>query len=177
MTEPLESVVATINIDLTSPKMVNSDPIANEPPGSIDSWTSSVEDFIKNIRNESRVKMGEHTSWGYRKKQLNIIFVLPGIIIPAFMTPIAGNFKDTEWIKLLSPLVFAFVAVSVSLSAYFGFAKKSEQHFNYSAKYSDLVTDIDEELCKIHSVRREARVFMAAIKSRFDSLNTYSPNE
>ena len=69
---------------------------------------------------------------GYKKKKLNIALSIPPIVIPAFMTPIAAEFSEERWLQILSPIVYAFVAVAAALTAFFAYAKKREYLFSQS---------------------------------------------
>lgn len=147
----------------------------NESRINSDSWTDEVETFLLNIKERSTKHSENHINSGYHKKKLNIIFTIPPIIIPAFMTPIAAEFSEENWLQVLSPIVFAFVAVASALATYFSYAKKSEQHFQYAANYNDLVTDIEEQLCRPADKRRDANTFMTSIMTKFDSFGMHAP--
>lgn len=141
----------------------------------VNSWTHDVEDFIRDIEEKCIESSDKHMKAGYDKKKKHTILALPPIIIPAFMSPISGKFEDEEWLQVMTPITFAVVAVASGVATFFNFSKKSEQHFNYAARYHDIVTDIKEQLAKDSNNRLSASVFSATIKIRYDQLNISAP--
>lgn len=141
----------------------------------VDTWTDEVEKFVRKLMARCEKHSESHMDAGYHKKKMNIVLSIPPIVIPAFMTPIAAQFSADNWLQILSPIVYALVAVAATLAAFFGFARKSEQHFRYASNFNDLITDIEEELCKTHDSRRDARVFISGIKTRYDSFGANAP--
>ena len=147
------------------------EPIAIIP----NTWTEQIETFLNQILDDCKTNSETHMKAGYKKKKLNIALSIPPIVIPAFMTPIAAEFSEERWLQILSPIVYAFVAVAAALTAFFAYAKKSEQHFKYAANYNDIVTDIQEELCKETNMRHGANAFLSAIKTKYDSYGANAP--
>jgi hypothetical protein len=144
-------------------------------PESVDSWTDEVESFIKYIEKKCDKCNDEHMVSGYKKKSKHSILALPPIILPAIMSPLAGKFEGEEWMNIITPIAFALVAIASGVATFFNFSKKSEQHFNYSARYGDLSTDIKEQLSKPHNSRLPASVFAISIKTRYNFLNSQGP--
>jgi hypothetical protein len=162
-TEPIES---DIRLNLSASPMT---------PRSIDSWNEDVEKFIKYVEKKCEKNDEEHMASGQIKKFRHIMLALPPIVISSFMSPLSGRFEDAEWMKILAPLAFALIAVASAMATFFNFSKKSEQHFNYAARYSDLSTDIKEQLSKAHDDRLKAAVYTMAIKTKYNFLNAQAP--
>eukprot|EP00965_Chrysotila_dentata_P083613 2758799-Pleurochrysis_carterae.AAC.1 len=58
---------------------------------------------------------------------------------------------------------------------FFNFSAKAERHYNFSARYQDLVTDIDQELAKPRAYRQQVDTFSLGIKMTYDALNRGAP--
>tara|TARA_B110000908_G_scaffold53834_1_gene65611 strand:- start:5106 stop:5582 length:477 start_codon:yes stop_codon:yes gene_type:complete len=153
------------------------EPISMPPtlPNSVDNWTEEVEEFVRYIEKKCDDNNDEHMASGLSKKGKHIILALPPAVIGSLMAPLVSKFEDDEWMNIVSPLAFAAIAVTSVMATFFNFSKKSEQHFNYAARYSELSTDIKEQLAKSHDDRLKAEVFTMAIKVKYNFLNGQSP--
>ena len=139
------------------------------------SWNGEIESYIRNILAECQKASKHHDDAGYKAKGLNATFALPAVLIPLLMAPIQGTFKDEEWTPYVSMAALVASSLVSGVSTFFNFGAKSQKHFNVSARYDDIITDIEECLAKKVSKRQPSAVFMRTQKMRFDNLNQTAP--
>lgn len=77
--------------------------------------------------------------------------------------------------KITNAAAYATIAIFSATSKYFDYGKKVQTHFNHSARYGDVLTDIRLELCKKAAFRQPADTFLQTTQMRVDSLNLSAP--
>lgn len=168
------------NININSPQLTPTVP----PPTaqsrlvispSHQEWDEQVEGFVRSFLADSEKAKEDHHTKGEWCQTLRNMWGLPSIMIPLIMAPLTQTFRDNPATSYISMGAFMISGITSSISQYFNYGKKSEQHFNTEADYSDLITDIKEELAKSRDNRREAAVSMSAFKMRFDCISKDAP--
>lgn len=149
----------------------------NEPSNEliINNWTDQVEEYITNIKNLCQTEAERHDKAGYSAKNLYNIFALPAILVPLIAAPIQGTFKDDDWTIYFSMSALVVTSILTGINSFFNYGAKMQKHFNFSGRYGDIVTDIEESLTKPRSNRVSSEVFIRTQKMKFDSLNLTAP--
>ncbi len=113
------------------------------------SWGGDIQSFIVDIRNKCDEASENHEKAGNDARRRYIRFALPGSILPLITAPIVSLFKDSYWSVYLATISLILTGVFNGVNSFFNYGSKSEQHHSYSAKYSDISTDIREVLHQI----------------------------
>ena len=148
------------------------------PPRLSDPWSSEIEGYVSKVRCNSDKKSSKHGEAGHHFRSLEIRWSLPAALIPALCAPIVTLIRytvDEEDGKVsaadyMSTFGFILTTIFAGVSSYFRYSYRSAVHHSYSARYMDIVTDIDTELVKRKEFRTSADVFITTIKMKYDSM-------
>tara|TARA_Y100000992_G_scaffold299430_1_gene266205 strand:- start:110 stop:586 length:477 start_codon:yes stop_codon:yes gene_type:complete len=150
-------------------------PLKEDVPREEEPWLDDHEALIHQWKQTSDTLSKKHEDAGYAAKRKHTRFGLPAMLIPmvmAPMTPLFGSHWSTLYVESAG---FVLSAVASGMVQFFNFAGKSERHFNFSARYADLVTDIEQELAKPRQYRQQVDTFSLRVKMMFDALNRHAP--
>lgn len=139
-------------------------------------WLQQQEDLIAAWRKEADTLAAAHGSAGKKAKRLRVLYGLPPLVIPAVMTPVSAAFKDASWVSYIEMVAFMLTGITGAVSTFFNYAGKTEKHFAFSARYADLVTDIDQEMVKPRRFRQQVDTFSLRVKMTYDALNRAAPD-
>jgi hypothetical protein len=139
-------------------------------------WDTPQEKLLIEWRDASRSSATAHEQSARLCKKKNIWFGLPSLMIPMLMAPLSGALKDNDNISFIETAAFMTTAITSAMVQFFNFSGKTEKHFAFSARYADLVTDIDQELSKPRHFRQQVDVFTLRIKMIYDGLNRSAPD-
>lgn len=148
------------------------------PPGLSDPWTQRTNDYLMRLRQCAEEKHRLHDLTGYHFRQLDVRWGVPAIIIPAACSPLVvlmGYISPESCHSIpasdyIASIGFLLSTIVNGIYGFFKFGQRSTQHYMYSAKYSDIITDIDTELIKKKQFRINADLFVATIKMKYDNL-------
>lgn len=141
----------------------------------MEDWSDDAVSYISNIREQCIQEANRHDKAGYVTKNLNNYISLPAILVPLISAPIQGTFKDDDWTPYFSMSALVISSIFTGINSFFNYGTKSQKHFNFSGRYGDMVTDIDEILSKRVDKRQPSDVFIRTQKLRFDNLNLTAP--
>ena len=138
-------------------------------------WTDDIEDLIKHWRSHA-IKMSEmHENAAYYVKGKHNMFGLPPIILPLSMTFISQIIPEEHTSTIVNGAMFLLSGLSGAVYKWLNLGEKYALHFQYSARYDDIITAIDTELSRQKKFRRPADVFVTEIRCKIDNLNHTSP--
>jgi hypothetical protein len=140
-------------------------------------WNSKLEHYVKHMRDVSDTQSHLHEHAGYKFKSKNNWFGLPSILIPLIMAPVSLMLEAADSGKLpyVNAVGFMLTGIFTGVYSFFKYGEKMERHFSFSARYSDIVTDIESELIKGRQFRTQADVLIIKIKMGLDNLNNSAP--
>ena len=155
--------------------MATESDIAVEEP-----WNEKIENLIHEWKDLCRTKAKQHELAGYDFKRKNTIWGLPPVIVPIIMSPLSAVLESEcdgqeIWKGYFTSTAFLIAGFFSGVYSFFGFGKKMEKHFSYSARYSDIVTEIEAEMIKETKWRIPADVFMTKIKMNIENLSGSEP--
>ena len=139
-------------------------------------WDLSQEDLINKWRDSSHSLAEAHDKCGRTCKKKNTLYGLPNLMIPLLMAPLSAALKDNKYISYIEMTAFVTSAITTAMVQFFNYSGKTEKHFAFSARYADLVTDIDHELSKPVRFRQQVDTFSLKIKMMYDALNRAAPD-
>ena len=141
-------------------------------------WSSRIEDLFGDMTEELKDKIKKHDQSGYYYRGLDARWGYPSVVLAGVMVPIStllDSCDDDTTIKVLNAAAYATIALLAGTAQYFSYGKKSQKHFDISARYSDILTDIRMELVKHAQFRISADTFLQKIQMRIDGLNASAP--
>lgn len=141
-------------------------------------WSHTIENLFHEIQEDLKLKITKHDRSGYHFKKLDARYGYPAILLASIMVPVSSllnSCEDDLAMKITNAAAYATIAIFSATSQYFNYGKKAEKHFNHSARYGDVLTDIRLELCKKAAFRQPADTFLQTTQMRVDSLNLSAP--
>ena len=138
-------------------------------------WTEESETLLREWCAVSERVSKEHDRKGKRMKLLHAIWCLPTVVIPVAIAPLTTILKSSTQFENLEMAALCISGVFGAVTTFYNFGGSSERHFSYSAKYSDLVTDIKYQLSKPRKFRSPCDVVTLRINMLYDSINNNAP--
>ena len=137
-----------------------------------ESWSDVNEEYLRGIISECTIKADKHERAGYSFKAKNTYWGLPLVLLPTIMSPISILIENNvEMSKYVNALAFLTTGVIGGVYSFFKFGEKMSDHFNMSARYTDVKTDIELELVKKREFRMQLDVFITRIHMITDNLS------
>ena len=137
-------------------------------------WTNKLENLVKKWRFHS-IKLSElHEKAAYSIRMKHNVFGLPPVFIPLIMTFVSQIVPRDK--AIVSGAMFLVSGLSGAVYKWLNLGEQYTLHFQYSARYDDIVTAIDSELSRQPKFRRAADAFVTEIRSKIDHLNQTSPD-
>lgn len=159
--------MSDIKIDVTPTSVSEDDPSRKELL-----WYKRQEKLLLKWSDELIIKKKHHNRKGKFNMKLYYILGIPNIIIPL----VVGS---TDLITIIEPLKLSILLISnavfAGVTTFMNFSKKTQLHFEYEAKYSELAVSIEKELCIPKAHRVAADVFLERIQSSYNYLNSNAP--
>lgn len=154
---------------------INDKPEDNPQPLVEEKYTSHNEGLLKHWLKIARENSTAHNKKGKKLKWRHELFGLPTILLPLMFTPISGILADEEGMQYANVAVIATTGILSGVHNFFDYARKSQKHFEYEAKYADLATTIMVELSKERSLRIRADRFIEMVQSKIDNMGASAP--
>lgn len=155
------------------------------PSPTTDPWSNKIEDYVKKMRDKCLIKMDQHDRCSNHYKKRDVMTRLPTLILPSIFAPLVllmANEEDpcakSDHIQIssyLSTSGFILTGIFTGIHNFFRYDHRVNKHNRFSAKYSDLITDIETELIKKKKYRIPADVFVTTIKMKFDTFVFHEP--
>ena len=141
-------------------------------------WTSEIEELVKRWKDQTEKLSHVHQESGYINRTRYYRLAIPSILLPFIMTLVSQNLytgtNDTS--HIIDGVAFMVTSVLSALSLFFNYNQIGEEHFQISARYTDISNRIDSELARRRRFRTPSDVFITELKSRIESLGDNSPN-
>ena len=148
--------------------------MSSSPYHSTDTWTESIEDYIKSIQEDSEIASIKHHKMAIYAVNCRNLWSIPNILIPVILSPLTQTFKDDEFISYLSMCGFIVVGICASILQYFNYGQRSQANFDTESKFDDLVTDIKEILVKSNKCENSSTI-LRTIRMRYDTIRNQAP--
>ncbi len=162
--------------DVVERDVVERDVVERDVQRDEEPWDSPQEDLIRQWRDSSNSLSEAHDKGARACKKKNVFYGLPSLMVPMIMAPLSAALKDNEYISYVEMVAFMTTALTSAMVQFFNFSGKTEKHYAFSARYADLVTDIDHELSKPIKFRQQVDTFSLKIKMLYDALNRAAPD-
>ena len=146
-----------------------SQPVLEEP------WTDSIEELIYKWREHAVTSSELHEKAAYSIKIKHNVFGLPPVLVPLTMTFVSQIIPE-EKETFTSGLMFLISGVSGAIYKWLNLGELYTLHFQYAARYDDIITSIDSELSRQKKFRRAADAFVTELRAKIDNLNQTAPD-
>jgi len=139
-------------------------------------WNEATEGLVKEWATLAEKASVAHNEAGKAFKKKHVLIGLPAILLPVCMAPISATLADTEGIQYANMVGFLVSGCLSATHAFFSFDKKYQKHMDYSARYSDVNTDVKYEMVKSRRFRTSPDQFLMRIQMKMDNLAGSAPD-
>ena len=153
----------------------------------IDSETSSSEDldrleekyceknemFLQKIKQECECNFNFHDVASKNNRAKHIFYSAPVIVLPILCGALAP-LLPSEY-DYISSVCLSLTGIGNGLLSFRNFSKKSQQHSEFSGRYSELALEISSELIRSKKHRMPFDVFLQKVTTRYNHLNRTAP--
>ena len=141
-----------------------------------ENWTDENEALAREWLAAAKEASAAHNKAGKSNKFKHVVTGLPAILIPSVFAPLTAALGNREGIEYVSMSGFIATGIFTGVNTFFGYARKHQRHNDFSARFSDLVTDIQYELAKQRRFRSQPDQFLTRIQMRLDNLGAQAPD-
>ena len=138
-------------------------------------WMDAQETLLMRWRSDAADVSRLHEVAGRSARRRWHAYGLPAVLIPLVMAPLTTAMAGQWWISYLEAAGYMASAVASGAVQFLNPSAKAERHDAFSARYADLVTDIDHQLSKPRCFRQQVDTFSLKTKMMFDALNRAAP--
>ena len=146
-------------------------------PSLEESWSDAHEDFVEDIQKKAKILSERHDELGKLYRFRHRAWSVPSILIPIGLTP-ASPFISS-FLPVAGPIIITVgFFLSGSCAAVLGlmeYSQRSERHFAFSSRYTDLDLEIATILTRRRPFRPEADVFLNQVKNTLERLQEAEP--
>ena len=141
-------------------------------------WTDETEALALEWKEKAEKASIVHNGAGLSNKYKHIITGLPVIIIPSIFAPLTAALgSGSPGIEYVSMVGFITTGIMGGINGLFGFNQNHQRHMDFSARYSDIASDIQYELLKQRNHRNiPPDQFLMRVQMKMDNLNAQAPN-
>ena len=151
-----------------------SSPAAVETQQVEEAWSEKSELLLYTWSSSWEQKSAAHGAAGGRARCRHLALQVPTVLIPIVLAPLlAAQYVQENSIVVVLALTIS--GLTGALQSILGLERKSEQHAQAAFRYVDLLTDVEEVLCKDRRFRPRCDVTVQKFKMRMDSAERYSP--
>ena len=151
----------------------NSDSISLDNPDRREVlWEPRLKKRCNKWRDDCLTRSTQHDTKAKIHKRWFAVFAIPAIILPLIMSGLSNILVDYPHV-LSSGM--ALTAILTGINTFYNHSKKQIQHFEFSAKFFRLATEIEKELSKRKKDRLAADVFLERVSMDYNNLAFNAP--
>lgn len=146
-------------------------------------WSSRREELVNAWRDHVDAMSKLHEEAGYRIKKRHTKIGLITNIIPLIMTFLQIVFealqqkeKNSTTFTIINGAMWLISSILSLMYSFLSLGTEYALHFQYSARYYDLLIRIDSELSRKRRFRKTADVFVTELRCQIDNLNKTGPD-
>ena len=137
-------------------------------------WSAKIENYLLDIKNKSKNKSIEHNKH-YKKYKIFFYSInIPEAILLFILGTMTTNFKTDN--EELTNTITILAGVLSLINSFVDPGKLNTEHLHYKNLYEELIQEIEIELVKSKSLRKDAELFLTTINSTYNNLNNKEPN-
>jgi hypothetical protein len=133
-------------------------------------WRPRTEHHTKVVRDAAKAQSGKHERAAWRARRLYQLFGLPTVIIP-----LAGSVAAQFLPEAAVSAMLLASGICAGINAFLNYGQKAQMHFEYSARWADLGSNVDFELAKGRADRTAADVFLERLRNLSAALRAAEP--
>ena len=137
-------------------------------------WTTKIENYLLDIKEKAKKKIIEHNKY-YKKYKIFFysINILESILL-FILSTMTTNFKNNN--EEITNTITILAGVLSLINSFVNPSKLNTEHLHYKNLYEELIQEIEIELVKSKTLRKDADLFLESINSTYNNLNNKEPN-
>ena len=137
-------------------------------------WTTKIEDYLIDVKNKAKNKSIEHNKH-YKKYKIFFYSInIPEAILLFILSTMTTNFKINN--EELTNTITILAGVLSLINSFIDPGKLNTEHLHYKNLYEELMQEIEIELVKSKTLRKDADLFLESINSSYNNLSAKEPN-
>jgi len=137
-------------------------------------WTTKIENYLLDIKEKAKNKIIEHNK-NYKKYKIFFYSInIPEAILLFILSTMTTNFKTNN--EELTNTITIVAGVLSLINSFVDPGKLNTEHLHYKNLYEELIQEIEIELVKSKTLRKDADLFLESINSTYNNLNNKAPN-
>ena len=136
-------------------------------------WESREQVVVERWRKHCKTQSALHGKKARVVKKRYQALSIPAILIPVCLS---GFSSVLDSFPLVSSGAMVLTSVLTGLSSFLNLGKRTADHYNAEALYSDLALSIETEMCKPKCMRQACDVYLEKIRSNISKMDLSSPN-
>jgi len=133
-------------------------------------WRPVLESLVIKIRDEADETSRAHRMAAKKARKLYHVFGIPTVLIP-----LTGSMVATYLPQVAVTALLLVTSVCGALSSFLALGARTQLHFEYSARWSDLANSVKYEMAKSRADRCAADVFIERLRNQTTSLRASEP--
>ena len=139
-------------------------------------WDGNIEKLMIKWKIHATNLSELHERAGYSIKFKHNVFGLIPVFIPLIMTYVSQVIDENGNSEKINGVMFLISGIFGAVYKWLNLGEQYTLHFQYAARYDDIITSIDAELSRNKRFRRAADAFTTEIRGKIDNLNQTSPD-
>lgn len=137
-------------------------------------WTAKIENYLLDIKEKAKKKSIEHNK-NYKKYKIFFysINILESILL-FILSSMTTDFKNDN--EEITNTITILAGILSLINSFVDPGKLHTEHIHYKNLYDELVQEIEIELVKSKSLRKDAELFLESINSTYNNLVGKEPN-
>lgn len=177
MMRPTSMATTTTNTKEDTRIKINERMESNLPIRIDENWTDQTEGLALEWKEMAQRQSIAHNAAGLSNKWKHALTGLPVVIIPAIFAPLTAALgSDTPGLEYVSMSGFIATGIMGGVNGFFGYNQKHQRHMDFSARYGDVVSDVQYELAKGRRFRTAPDQFLMRIQMKMDNLSSQAPD-
>jgi hypothetical protein len=141
-----------------------------------ENWTDKNESLALEWQKKSEIASVAHNKSGLKNKFKHVITGLPAVLIPAIFAPLSVALEGVPGVEYVSMAGFIATGVFGGINGFFNYSNKHQKHMDFSARYGDVVSDVQYELSMQRPFRIAPDRFLMKIQMKLDNLSANAPD-
>ena len=150
--------------------------INNEEYRKDEKWSDKHEKLVNKWLKIAQENSIAHNVAGKNHKCKHVIFGLPSVILPIIFSPVCIALDGDISLPYVSMAGFITSGLFGAVDKFFDFSGNHQKHMDYSARYSDIISDIEYEMAKERQYRTDPDQWTMRIQGKLDYTSGSAPD-
>jgi len=138
-------------------------------------YTAMQLELLNRWKRGAALMAQDHSRSAAISKTKHYRLMVPAIVIPLVMAPFEGIAHEYKWIVYVNISAFVISGVTSGLAAFFNYSQEEAAHVTAASGYKELITMVDSEFTKPHSVRAPVEMLLQKLQMKLHFIESVAP--